>query len=159
MTHSDKQQLQQSTSPILTKHTTCLSPGCPLSHFPIRHVPSFSVGARRRGFADDHSNGNQKKPLQYSPWNRSFSFCYKNRLFTFRSVQKEGRISREEISVSCTGRSPGGLMETGLLSIPDLSSESPSLRAASICSSGSSSFQYPFAHCVLMACRAGHARM
>ena len=71
-----------------------------------------SVGARRRGFADDHSDGNQKKPLQYSPWNGSFSFCYKNRLLTFRSVQKEGRIFREEeISVSCIGRSPGVLRE------------------------------------------------
>jgi mitochondrial chaperone BCS1 len=71
-----------------------------------------SVGARRRGYADDHSDGNQKKPLQYSPWNGSFSFYYKNRLLTFRSVQKEGRIFREkEISVSCISRSPDILRE------------------------------------------------
>jgi len=71
-----------------------------------------SVGARRRGYVDDHSDGNQKKPLQYSPWNGSFSFWYKNRLLTFRSVQKEGRIFREEeVSVSCIGRSPGVLRE------------------------------------------------
>lgn len=71
-----------------------------------------SVGARRRGCVDDHSDRNQKKPLQYSPWNGSISFCYKSRLLTFRSVQKEGRIFREEeISVSCIGRSPGVLRE------------------------------------------------
>jgi hypothetical protein len=35
-------------------------------------------------------------------------------------------------------------------SIPDLSSESPSLRAASICSSGFSPLQHPFAHSMLM---------
>ena len=71
-----------------------------------------SVAARRSGSADDHSDGNQKKPLQYSPWNGSFSFWYKNRLLTFRSVQKEGRIFREEeISVSCIGRSPDVLKE------------------------------------------------
>jgi chaperone BCS1 len=70
-----------------------------------------SVGTRRRGLADDHSDGNQKKHLQYSPWNGSFSFLYKNRVLTFRSVQKEGRIFREEISVSCIGRSPGVLRE------------------------------------------------
>ncbi|KAH6698441.1 BCS1 N terminal-domain-containing protein [Leptodontidium sp. MPI-SDFR-AT-0119] len=71
-----------------------------------------SEGAMRRGSANDHSDGNQKKSLQYSPWNGSFSFWYKNRLLTFRSVQKEGRIFREkEISVSCIGRSPDVLRE------------------------------------------------
>jgi len=71
-----------------------------------------SVDARRRGSADDHSDGNQKKPLQYSPWNGSFSFWYKNRLLTFWSIQKEGRVFREEeISVSCIGRSPDVLKE------------------------------------------------
>jgi hypothetical protein len=48
---------------------------------------------------------------------------------------------------------------TGLLSIPDLSSESPSLRAASICSSGFSPLQHPFACSVLMAYRTVHVRM
>lgn len=71
-----------------------------------------SVDARRRGSADDHSDENQKKPLQYSPWNGSFSFWYKNRLLTFSSIQKEGRVFREEeISVSCIGRSPDVLRE------------------------------------------------
>ena len=46
-----------------------------------------------------------------------------------------------------------------MLSIPDLSSESPPFRAASICSSGFSHLQHPFARSVLMACRALHARM
>jgi chaperone BCS1 len=51
-------------------------------------------------------------PLQYSPWNGSFSFFYKNRLLTFRNVQKESRIFREEeISVSCISRSPSVLRE------------------------------------------------
>ena len=48
---------------------------------------------------------------------------------------------------------------SGLLSIPDLPSESPSLRAASICSSGFSPLQHPFARSVLMVCRVLHARM
>ena len=65
-----------------------------------------SVGVRKRGFANGHSDGSQKKPLQYSPWNGSFSFWYKNRLLTFRSVQNENRFfPKEEISVSCIGRS------------------------------------------------------
>jgi chaperone BCS1 len=65
------------------------------------------VSARRRGFADDHSDGSQKKLLQYSPWNETFSFWYKKHLFTFRSVQSENRFfPKEEISVSCIGRSP-----------------------------------------------------
>ncbi|KAH7363941.1 BCS1 N terminal-domain-containing protein [Rhexocercosporidium sp. MPI-PUGE-AT-0058] len=71
-----------------------------------------SAGGMRRGSANDHSDGNQKKSLQYSPWNGSFSFWYRNRLLTFRSIQKEGRIFREEeISVSCIGRSPDVLRE------------------------------------------------
>ncbi|KIN03305.1 hypothetical protein OIDMADRAFT_39687 [Oidiodendron maius Zn] len=38
--------------------------------------------------------------------NRSFLFWYKNHLFTFRSIQTENRFFlREEISVSCIGRS------------------------------------------------------
>ncbi|KAH6663026.1 P-loop containing nucleoside triphosphate hydrolase protein [Halenospora varia] len=72
-----------------------------ISSQPFSHKACFflaSVGARRRGFADDHSDRKQKKPLQYSPWNGSFSFCYKNHLLKFRSVQKEGRIFQEEIS-------------------------------------------------------------
>ncbi|KAH9205186.1 BCS1 N terminal-domain-containing protein, partial [Leptodontidium sp. 2 PMI_412] len=86
-----------------------------ISSQPFSHKASSvlaSVGAMRRGSANDHSDGNQKKSLQYSPWNGSFSFWYKNRLLTFRSVQKEGRIFREEeISVSCIGRSPDVLRE------------------------------------------------
>jgi chaperone BCS1 len=37
---SDNQQLPLSTSPIPMKHTTCLSPGYPLSHLPTGHLPS-----------------------------------------------------------------------------------------------------------------------
>lgn len=70
-----------------------------------------SVGAGRE-FANSHSDGDQKKPLQYTPWNGSFSFWYKNRLLTFRCIQKEDRIfPKEEISVSCVGRSPEILRE------------------------------------------------
>jgi len=43
--------------------------------------------------------------------------------------------------------------------IPDLSSESPSLRAASICWSWFSPLQHLFAHSVLMVCRVLHALM
>jgi hypothetical protein len=50
-------------------------------------------------------------------------------------------------------------LRTGLLLIPDLSSESPSLRAASICSSGFSPLQHPFVRSVLMVCRILHTRM
>ncbi len=86
-----------------------------ISSQPFSHKASsflVSVGARRRGFADNQSDGNQKKPLQYSPWNGSLSFYYKNHLLTFRSVQKEGQIFREqEISVSCISRSPSILRE------------------------------------------------
>jgi chaperone BCS1 len=80
-----------------------------VSSQPFAHrASSFlaSVGATRRGFANGHSDGSQKKPLQYSPWNGSFSFWYKNRLLTFRSMQNENRFfPKEEISVSCIGRS------------------------------------------------------
>jgi chaperone BCS1 len=66
-----------------------------------------SVGSRRRGFTDGHLDGNQKKALQYSPWNGSFSFWYKNHMLTFQSVEKESRYFREEqVSVSCIGRNP-----------------------------------------------------
>jgi mitochondrial chaperone BCS1 len=81
-----------------------------ISFQPFAHKASSSlasVGARIRGFADGHSDGSQKKPLQYSPWNGTFFFWYKKHLFTFRSVQSENRFfPKEEISVSCIGRSP-----------------------------------------------------
>jgi len=48
---------------------------------------------------------------------------------------------------------------TGLLSIPDLSSGSPFLRAASVYSCGFNSFQHPFACLLLMACRFVHVRV
>jgi chaperone BCS1 len=80
-----------------------------VSSEPFAHrASSFlaSVGATRKGFANRYSDGSQKKPLHYSPWNGSFSFWYKNRLLTFRSVQNENRFfPKEEISVSCIGRS------------------------------------------------------
>lgn len=82
---------------------------------PFAHSASSflaSVGGRRRGFANRHSDGSQKKPLQYSPWNGSFSFWYKNRLLTFRSVQNENRyFPKEEISISCINRSLKILMD------------------------------------------------
>lgn len=86
-----------------------------VSSQPFAHrASSFlaSVGAKKRGFANGHSDGSQKKPLQYSPWNGSFSFWYKNHLHTFRSMQNDNRFfPKEEISVSCIGRSPKILMD------------------------------------------------
>lgn len=66
-----------------------------------------SVGARKRRFARGHSDKSLKKPLQYSPWNETFSFWYKKRLITFRSMQREDPFnsSKEDISISCIGRS------------------------------------------------------
>jgi chaperone BCS1 len=71
-----------------------------------------SVGARRRGFASDHSDESQKKLLQYSPWKGTFVFWYKRHLFIYRSMQSGDRFFvEEEISVSCIGRSPALLKD------------------------------------------------
>jgi chaperone BCS1 len=86
-----------------------------VSSQPFAHrASSFlaGVGAKRRGFANGHSDGSQKKPLHYSPWNGSLSFWYKYRLLTFRSVQNENRFfPKEDISISCIGRSPKILID------------------------------------------------
>ena len=68
-----------------------------LTHLALEMIP----------FLDNQADGRQKKALQYSPWNGSFLFWHKNHLFTFRSVQNDSRFyTKEEISVSCIGRSP-----------------------------------------------------
>lgn len=65
-----------------------------------------SVGMRKRRFTGGHSVRDQKKPLQYSPWDGSFFFWYKKHLLTFRSVKTVERyFSKEEIAISCIGRS------------------------------------------------------
>lgn len=88
-----------------------------ISTRPFAHKVGSSlarVGSGRGEFEDDDSEGDMKKSLHYSPWNGSFSFWYKNRLLTFRRMQKDSNRSffpKEEISVSCIGRSPKILRE------------------------------------------------
>ncbi|CRG92848.1 putative mitochondrial chaperone BCS1-B [Talaromyces islandicus] len=67
-----------------------------------------SVGPRqRRVFACDNSSEYKKKTLTYAPWNGSFIFWYKNHLLQFSCRVKEGPFnSREELRLSCIGRSP-----------------------------------------------------
>ncbi|EQL29692.1 hypothetical protein BDFG_07745 [Blastomyces dermatitidis ATCC 26199] len=69
-----------------------------------------SVGGQRRAYANVYSNAYTKKPLHFSPWNGSFFFLYKNHLLRFQCLQKEGS-DREEVSVSCIGRSSETLRE------------------------------------------------
>jgi chaperone BCS1 len=87
ITHSDKQTASRVHVSYSNEAYDMLVAWVSSQPFPCKACSFLaSVGARRKRFADNHSNKNQKKPLQYSPWNRSFSFCYKNRLLTFRSV-------------------------------------------------------------------------
>lgn len=70
-----------------------------------------SVGTRRRTY-ENHLDGTQKKPLQYSPWNGKIFFWYKKHLLLFRSVEKEVSFHKEEeLSVTCLGRSSKILKE------------------------------------------------
>jgi chaperone BCS1 len=65
-----------------------------------------SVGIRKRPFTDGHLYRNQKKWLQYSPWNGRFFLWYREHLLTFRSEQKVDRFfEKEKIAISCIGRS------------------------------------------------------
>jgi chaperone BCS1 len=61
----------------------------------------------------DSIDGSNKKHLHYAPWNGSLYFWYKHHLLVFRRMQKHGEfgLSREEISISCFGRSPTVLKE------------------------------------------------
>jgi mitochondrial chaperone BCS1 len=53
-----------------------------------------------------------KKTLYYTPWNGRFFMRYKGRLLVFRRQYKAGEFSsREEVSISCFGRSPQILRE------------------------------------------------
>ena len=63
---------------------------------------------------NDPSNGGDanKKTLYYTPWNGSFFMRYKGRLLVFRRQYQAGEFSsREEVSISCFGRSPQILRE------------------------------------------------
>lgn len=83
------------------------------SEQPFAHKARSSfvrVGGRQRSvYADDHSN--RKKPLNFSPFNGSFHFVYKNHLFRFRCMRKDSNSEREEVSVSCVSRSSEILRE------------------------------------------------
>jgi chaperone BCS1 len=69
-----------------------------------------SVGAKHRRGLFDNANGD-KKSLSFTPWNTSIVFIYKKHLIRFRRGQKDGRSGKEEIVVSCYGRSPSILKE------------------------------------------------
>jgi chaperone BCS1 len=63
---------------------------------------------------NDLSNGGDanKKTLYYTPWNGRFFMRYKGRLLVFRRQYQAGDFSsREEVSISCFGRSPQILKE------------------------------------------------
>ena len=63
---------------------------------------------------NDPSNGGDanKKTLYYTPWNGRFFMRYKGRLLVFRRQYQAGDFSsREEVSISCFGRSPQILKE------------------------------------------------
>jgi chaperone BCS1 len=63
---------------------------------------------------NDPSNGGDanKKTLYYTPWNGRFFMRYKGRLLVFRRQYQAGEFSsREEVSISCFGRSPQILRE------------------------------------------------
>ncbi|KAL2372525.1 hypothetical protein RJZ57_003027 [Blastomyces gilchristii] len=67
------------------------------------HSSLASVGGmQRQVYTDELSNEYKKKPLQFSPWNGSFFFIYRNHLFQFQCVAKE---TKEDISISCIGGS------------------------------------------------------
>ncbi|KAH6702763.1 BCS1 N terminal-domain-containing protein [Leptodontidium sp. MPI-SDFR-AT-0119] len=63
---------------------------------------------------NSHSNGGDanKKTLYYTPWNGRFLFRYKGRLVVFRRQYQAGDFrSREDVSISCFGRSSQILKE------------------------------------------------
>jgi chaperone BCS1 len=62
----------------------------------------------------DRSNGGDanKKTLYYTPWNGRFFMWYKGRLLVFRRQYQAGEYnSREDVSISCFGKSPQILKE------------------------------------------------
>jgi chaperone BCS1 len=62
----------------------------------------------------DRSNGGDvnKKTLYFTPWNRRFFWRYKGRLLVFRRQYQAGEYSsREDVSISCFGKSPQILKE------------------------------------------------
>jgi mitochondrial chaperone BCS1 len=63
---------------------------------------------------NDPSNGGDanKKTLYYTPWNGSFPLRYKGRRLVFRRQYQAGDFSsREDVYISCLGRSPQILKE------------------------------------------------
>jgi chaperone BCS1 len=63
---------------------------------------------------NDPSNGGDanKKTLYYTPWNGRFPLWYKGRRLAFRRQYQAGDFSsREEVSISCFGKSPQILKE------------------------------------------------
>lgn len=71
-----------------------------------------TVGPRRRGLANDHSDENQKKLLRYSLWKGAFFFWYKWHLCIYQTMQSSDRYyAKEEVSVSCIGMSPAILRD------------------------------------------------
>ncbi|EGE08382.1 hypothetical protein TEQG_07492 [Trichophyton equinum CBS 127.97] len=69
-----------------------------------------SVGARERSFYIDYNDhGPQRKSLLFSPYNGSFIFWYNGYPLVFRCFHKDG--GKDEISISCIGRSPGILRQ------------------------------------------------
>jgi chaperone BCS1 len=69
------------------------------------------VGSSRDKVGLNESDG-AKKPLNYSPWNGSFYFWFKNHLFVYRSRQSDNSFRPdEEISISCVSRSPDMIKE------------------------------------------------
>ena len=61
-----------------------------------------------------HTDNIDKKPLHFTPWNGRFYFWHKHHLFIFRRLQKHGELGftpREEVSISCLGRTPTVLRE------------------------------------------------
>jgi chaperone BCS1 len=63
---------------------------------------------QRRVFVVDDAIKTKTKPLHYLPWKVSLWFQYKNHLLMFQCTEKD---SRQEISISCVGRSPKVLRE------------------------------------------------
>ncbi|KAG9230394.1 BCS1 N terminal-domain-containing protein [Amylocarpus encephaloides] len=61
---------------------------------------------RSRNGLSNGGNAN-KKALYYTPWNRRFFMWYKGRLLVFRREYRAREFSsREEVTISCFGRSP-----------------------------------------------------
>ncbi|KAH8746605.1 P-loop containing nucleoside triphosphate hydrolase protein [Diaporthe sp. PMI_573] len=80
-----------------------------LLSFLCGHVLTNIVSTVRISYS---SEAHDVKPLSYSPWNGRFFFLYKRHVLIYRCEEKELPFStREEISLSCLGRSPKILRE------------------------------------------------